>query len=183
MGRWILVVTLLFVAIILAFGIFVATGVIDGSALVWRFGNEIGWIRPHLQTYGHGQDAEAWIATQQEDLQQTISELERREIALATNQEELEQRSALLDRREADLDEQVANLQALQEQSRSAQTLAEIYTEMSAEEAARILQELDQDLILDILLHMDMLYAANILTELPTNLAVALSEKMGQTSQ
>ena len=183
MGKWFVVVTLLLVAIIAAFGVFVATGVIDGPSLFWNLGMKIGWVQPHLQTYAHGQDAEAWINTQEGELQRKLGDLQRREAELAAGQGHLEQRAQQLDKREAELNAQAAKLQEEQAQRRNVQTLAEIYTEMSAEEAARILEKLDQTLILEVLLQMDMQYAANILIQLPNNLAVALSELLGQTSQ
>ena len=37
MGRWLLAITFLIIAVIVAFSIFVATGVIDGPALFWRW--------------------------------------------------------------------------------------------------------------------------------------------------
>ncbi len=183
MGKWVMVVAILFVAIIVAFSIFVATGVIDGPALFWNVGMKIGWIEPHLQVYSHGQDAEAWIATQQDKLQLIIDDLEQREVALHAGQEQLDQRAQQLDKREADLNSQTARFQGEQAKRRNVQTLAALYTEMGPAEAAPIIEKLEQSLILDVLLNMDMQDAANILVELPTTLAIALSEHLGRTSQ
>lgn len=180
MGRWLLVVTLLLAAIIVAFSIFVVTGVIDGPALFWRVGTQVGWLRPHLETYAHGQDAEAWIARQEEALQLRVEELELRVQELQSDQKRLEQWAQQLDKREADLNALEAKLQAEQAQRRNTQTLAQIYTSMDPEEAAQILAQLDQDLILAVLLQMDLQLAADILTNLPTNLAVTLSKQIGQ---
>lgn len=183
MGRWVLVTMLLILSIIVAFGIFVATGVIDGSALFWQVGPKIAWLQPHLETYSHGLDGEAWIGAQEEKLQLYSTELTLREAELEDWSERLEQRAQQLDKQESELHKQVANFQAEQAQRHNVQKLAEIYTEMTPEEGAKILEKLDQSLILDILLSMDMRDAANILTKLPTNLAVALSKELGQASK
>jgi len=181
--KWVLVFLLLLVAISVAFGIFAFTGVIDGSALFWDLGMKIGWIEPHLKVYAVGQDAEGWIAVRQEELRLEAMELESREAKLRTDQQQIEQRETQLDAREASIDEAFAKLQREQEQHRSVQTLASLYTEMTPAEAAQIMEKLDQQLILAVLLSMDLQDAASILIELPTNLAVALSEQLSQASQ
>lgn len=183
MGKWFLVLTLLIVAILVAFGIFVATGVIDGPALFWNVGLKTTWLKPHLETYTYGQDAEAWIQAKEDELQLQREDLEKREAALVQRNEELEQKAQQLAKVESDLNKRKTGFEAELAQNRNVQKLAEIYTEMSSEEAARILEKLDQALILDVLLLMDMQDAANILTKLPTNLAVALSKQLGQASQ
>lgn len=182
MGRWFLAVTLLLIAVLVAFGIFVATGVIDGTALFWRIGMNVEWMKPHLETYVRGQDAEGFVARFDDELQQETKELEQRESQLQAEQAELNERAEQLDRRERELNSLADKLEAEQAQRRNVQRLAEIYTEMTAQDAARILAELEQELILDILLEMDMQDAANILIELPTNLAADLSEKLGDAS-
>ena len=48
-----------------------------------------------------------------------------------------------------------AKLQAEQEQRRSVRTLAELYSGMDPADAARILQQLDREIVLDVLLQMD----------------------------
>ena len=183
MRKWVLVILLLLVAISVAFGIFAFTGVIDGSALFWNLGMKIGWIEPHLNVYAVGQDAEGWIAVKQEELQLEVMDLEVREAKLRTGLQQLEQRAAQLDGREASINEEFARLQQAQQEHRNIQTLASLYTEMTAVDSAQILAKLDQKLILDVLLCMDLQDAASILIELPTNLAVALSEQLGQASQ
>ena len=183
MRKWVLVIILLLVAISVAFSIFAFTGVVDGPALFWDLGMKVGWIEPHLKVYAVGQDAESWVEVQQEELQRQITELEAREARLRTNQQQLDQRAEQLDAREATINEASAQLQREQEQHRNVQTLASLYTEMTAAEAAQILEKLDQQIILDVLLTMDMQDAASILVELPTNLAVAISEQLGQASQ
>lgn len=183
MGRWVLVTMLLILSILVAFGIFVATGVIDGPALFWQVGLKIAWLQPHLETYSHGQDGEAWIAAQEEELKLYSEELDLREAELIHRAEQLEQRTQELDKRESDLQKQIANFQGEQAQRHNIQKLAEMYTEMPPEESARILEKLDQSLIIEILLFMDMRDAANILTKLPTNLAVALSKELGQAQK
>lgn len=182
MGKWFLVISLLLVAILVAFGIFIVTGVIDGPALFWRLGLKSAWLQPHLETYSHGKDAQNWILGQEQELQEQAADLKRREATLELKAEELEQRAQQLDKREVELNKQQATLVAEQGQRRNVQKLAEIYTEMSPEEAARILEKLDQALVLDILVSMDVQDAATILTKLPTNLAVTLSKQLGQPS-
>ncbi|HBN97201.1 MAG TPA: hypothetical protein DDZ66_12960 [Firmicutes bacterium] len=183
MRKWVLVIILLLVAMSVAFGIFAFTGVIDGPALFWDLGMKVGWIEPHLKVYAVGQDAESWVAVQQEELQRQMAELDAREAKLRTDQQQLDQRAVQLDAREASINEAFARLQREQEQHRNIQTLASLYTEMTAADAAQILEKLDQKLVLDVLLSMDMQDAASILVELPTNLAVALSEQLGQASK
>jgi len=61
------------------------------------------------------------------------------------------------------------------------QNLAQIYSGMDPADAARILQQLDRGLILQVLLQMDSYEAAQILIALPTNLAAALSEQLGRS--
>ncbi|NMB01727.1 MAG: hypothetical protein GX971_09505 [Firmicutes bacterium] len=183
MGKWVLAVTLLLVAVVVAFSIFVVTGVIDGPALFWRLGTNISWMKPHLETYAHGQDAEAFVARYEDELQQRTEALKTREAELVELSNQLDQRMVQLDRREAELKTLTDKLQAEQDQRRSVRNLAEIYTEMIAADAARILAGMDQGLVLDVLLYMDKQDAANIMKELPTNLAVSVAEKMGLASQ
>ncbi len=183
MGRWVLVTMLLILSILVAFGIFVATGVIDGPALFWQVGLKIAWLQPHLETYSHGLDGEAWIAAQEEELQSYSTELQQREAELEKRAQQLEQKSQELDKRESEFQKQLAVLEGERAQRHNVQKLAEIYTEMTPDESARILEKLDQPLILEILLFMDMHDVANILTKLPTNLAVALSKELGQASK
>lgn len=182
MAKWVLVVNFLVIAILVAFGIFVATGVIDGPALFWRVGMKTAWLQPHLETYGHGQDAENWIAGKEIEIQERLAELEAERIKLAKEEEALIQRTHELDKRQSDLEQASANLNTAQRQKQSVETLAEIYTEMSAEESAKILEKLENSLVLQILLAMEVQDAAEILTKLPTNLAVTLSEELGQAS-
>lgn len=183
MGKWVLAVTLLLIAVLVAFGIFIATGVIDGPALFWRIGRNIEWVKPHLETYVHGQDVEAFVARFDDELHQEKEDLQQRESQLQTDRIKHNERAEQLDKRVIELNSLAEKLEAEQAQRRNIQRLAEIYTEMTAQDAARILAELEQELILDLLLEMDMQDAANILIELPTNLAAALSEKLGEVSQ
>lgn len=182
MGRWVLAITFLLVAIIVAFGVLVATGVIDGPALFWRWGSRIAWLQPHLETYAQGQDAEAWIARQEEEIRAKLADLESRAAELRAVEEKLEQREQQLDKRESDLAAWEAQLQAAQSHRRNVQNLAEIYRGMQPADAARILQELDRQLILDVLAEMDAYEAGQILTILPTNLAASLTEQLGRAS-
>jgi len=181
--KWILVIVLLIIAIIAAFSIFAVTGVIDAPALFWDVGMKIGWIEPHLKLYAIGQDAEQWISAQVDELQQKMAALEEQEAALQGEKAQLDQRKQQLDAREASIDQAAEKLAAEQEQLRSVQTLAALYTEMGPEEAAPILAKLEQKLILDVLLSMDMADAALVLTELPTDLAVALSKQLATASE
>ncbi|HKM42409.1 MAG TPA: hypothetical protein VJZ70_00265 [Limnochordia bacterium] len=183
MRKWILAFFLLLLAIIVAFSIFVWTGVIDGPALFRDVGMKIGWVEPHLKVYAIGQDTEAWVESQQAELELQLKELAQREAQLLADHQQLEQRAGQLDSREATINTQSTKLQEQEEQRRSVQTLAALYTEMDAVDVARILEKLDKKLILDVLLQMDMQDAAVILTELPTNLAVTLSEELVQASQ
>ncbi len=180
MRKWLLAIFLLLIAVVVAFNIFVFTGVIDGPALFWDIGMKIGWIEPHLKVYATGENAEAWIGAQQEELGLREADLQARESKLRADQLQLEQRAQQLDGREVSIQVASDKLQGDQDQLRSVQTLAALYTEMTAVDAARILEKLDQKLILNVLLNMDRQDAANILIELPTNLAVALSEQLGQ---
>lgn len=180
MGRWVLVTMLLILSILLAFGIFVATGVIDGPALFWNVGLKIAWLQPHLETYSHGQYGEAWIAAQEEELKLYSNELDLRAEELDKRADQLEQMDQELTKREDDLKAQMLGFQGEQAKRYNVQKLAEMYTEMPPEESARILEKLEQTLIIEILLDMDMRDAANILAKLPTNLAVALSKELGQ---
>lgn len=183
MGKWFLAVTLLLVAVVVAFSIFVVTGVIDGPALFWRLGMNISWIQPHLETYAHGQDAEGYVARYEAEVVQKREELSKWEAELEARSQELDERLKQLDRRETQLNNLAEKLQAEQAQRQNVRTLAEIYKEMIAADAARILEGMEQELLLNVLLNMDKQDAANILRELPTNLAVALSEKIGQASE
>lgn len=182
MGKWVLAILSLFLAIIVAFGILTATGVIDGGALLWSWGLRISWLRPHLETYAHGQDVEAYLASQEAELRAKLAELENRESELQASLTKLEQQVQQIEKRESDLAAREARLQALEEQRRSVQTLAQIYGGMAPADAARILQQLDQELLLQVFLEMDSYEAAQILIALPTNLAAALSAKLGQAS-
>ncbi|HHY14539.1 MAG TPA: hypothetical protein GX521_00530 [Firmicutes bacterium] len=183
MGRWVLVTILLIVALIVAFTILAATGVIDAAALFWKLGLKIAWLKPHLETYSRGQDSEEWIAVKEEELRAELGRLGARENELAVLEKELQQQIQALERREADVDKREVQLQSQQEQKRNVQTLAELYGEMSAADAAKILQKLDQPLLLEVLLSMDMQDAANILLELPTDLAVSLSKTWGSAGK
>jgi len=180
LGRWVLAFTFLLISIVVAFGILSATGVIDGPGLLWRWGLRIGWLQPHLETYAHGRDAEAFIAQQEAELKALAADLERREAELQSNLNRLEQRAQQLDKRESELAAWEARLQQEQEQRRNVQNLAQIYSGMDPADAARIMQELDRELILKVLLTMDTYEAAQILTILPTNLAASLSQELGQ---
>lgn len=180
MDRWLLVTVLLIIAIVVAFTILTATGVIDGPALFWKLGPKITWLEPHLETYSRGQDSEEWIAAQEEELRSELVKLRGREEELADLEKQLQQQIQALDRREADLEKWQGQLQSEQAQRRNVQTLAELYSEMPAADAATILQKLDQPLLLEILLLMEMQDAADILIQLPTDLAVSLSERLGE---
>lgn len=180
MGRWVLVTILLILSILVAFGIFIVTGVIDGPALFWDVGLKISWLQPHLETYSHGKYGEEWIAAQEVELKLYEEQLGLKEAELELRHEQLEQRAQELDKRESELEKRTLSFQGELAQRHNVQKLAEMYTEMAPEESARILEKLDQSLILGILLDMDMRDAANILAKLPTNLAVALSKELGQ---
>ncbi len=183
MGRWVLVILLLIVALILAFTILAATGVIDAAALFWKLGLKIAWLEPHLETYSRGQDSEEWIARREEQLSTEQIKLGDRELELEALNKELQQQVQALERREADLEKREAEFLEQQEHRRSVQTLAELYSEMSAADAAKILGRLDQPLLLEVLLSMEMQDAANILIQLPTDLAVSLSKSLGSAGR
>lgn len=183
MRKWLLAFLLLLLAVVVAFSIFAFTGVIDGPALFWDIGMKIGWIEPHLKVYAIGQDAEAWIAAQQEELRLREEDLAAREAKLRAEQQQLEQRAQQLDGRETSIQVASDKLEGSQAQLRNVQTLAALYKEMTAADAAQILEKLDETLILDVLLSMDLQDAASILIELPTNLAVTLSERLGQANR
>lgn len=183
MGKWVLVTSLLMLSIVVAFGIFIVTGVIDGPALFWRIGPKIAWLQPYLQTYSHGLDGEVWLDAQKAELEKQLAEVQLQQSELDQEAEQLEERSQLLEKLAGDLEKEKSLFQAEQAQRRSVAKLAEIYTEMAPEEAAKILGELDQSLILEILLSMDIRDAASVLTRLPTNLAVALSKELGHASE
>jgi len=181
--KWILAFFLLVLAIMVAFSIFVFTGVIDGPALFWDVGMKVGWVEPHLKVYAIGQDAEGWVESQQTELELKLDELEQREAQLRADRQQLDQRALQLDTRETTIEAAAKRLDGEQDKLKSVQTLATLYTEMGPHEAAQILEKLDRKLILDVLLRMDIQDAALILVELPTNLAVALSEELGQATQ
>lgn len=183
MRKWLLVFGLLILAIIVAFSIFAFTGVIDAPALFWNIGMKIGFIEPHLKTYAIGRDTENWIAIQTEELQLRMIELEEQESALATEHLRLEQRAQQLDNRETTIALSAAKLGEEQELKKNIETLAALYIEMNAAEAAKIIEKLDKQLILNVLLNMETQDAASILVELPTNLAISLSEELGKASQ
>lgn len=180
MRRWFLVIGLLLVAIISAFVVFSITGVIDTPALVWNAAQSISWLKPHAATYSRGLDVEGWMDEQQREIDRQLTELRQSEEALQQLQTQLDQRSQLLDQREQNLNEREETLQKELTERRNIQRLAEIYTEMPVEEAARILEKMEQQLVLDILVEMDMRDAADILTMFPTNLAVSLTKQMGR---
>jgi flagellar motility protein MotE (MotC chaperone) len=181
LGKWVLAITFLLLSIVLAFSILTITGVIDGTALLWRWASRIAWLHPHLETYSHGQDAEAWVADQEARLLARFADLESREAELQASLARLEQQAQQLTKRENDLAAWEARLQAEEENKRSVQNLAQIYSGMDPADAARILQQLDRGLILQVLLQMDSYEAAQILIALPTNLAAALSEQLGRS--
>lgn len=179
MGRWILVTLLLTGALVVAFVILSVTNVIDGPALLWKFGLSISWLQPHLETYSRGSQSEEWMAARESELEAEQGRVADFETELLALEKELEQRKQALERREAELDKREAELEAERAQRRNVQTLAELYSEMPPAEAAPILQKLDQPLLLEILLAMDTQDAANVLLQLPTDLAAALSKSLG----
>lgn len=183
MGKWFLVIVLLLVAVLVAFGIFIATGVIDGPALFWKWGLKTPWLEPYLATYAVGQDAETWVSKRQGEFDELLASIQEREAALVIKADELEQRSQQLDKREMEIAKQRNTLVTEQAQRQNVNRLAELYTEMPADEVANILAKLETDLILHVLLAMDVQDAATILTKLPTNLAVTLSKQLGQPSK
>lgn len=183
MGKWVLVILSLLLAIVVAFGIFVGTGVIDGPALLWKLGPKISWLEPHLETYSQGQAGEIWFSEKEEEIEVHLNELEQYEEKLNQKNKELDQRALDLDRRENRLFEAQNKFKTDEEHLFNINTLAELYTEMPVDEASRILAEIDQTLLLDILLRMDKRDAANILAKLPTDLAVALSKDLGEASK
>lgn len=183
MGRWLLVTVLLIVAVIAALGILMATDVIDGPALFWEYGPQISWLEPHLETYAAGKDSQGWINSQEEELRQQLADLQQRELELESGKMELEQRLEDLNRQEDSLGRQLAEYKRLQEQQRSVATLASLYTEMTAAVAAPILAQLEQHLILDVLLSMELQDAAEILSCLPAELAVTLSNLLGDSNK
>lgn len=182
-GKWVLVILSLLLAILVAFGIFVGTGVIDGSALLWKLGPKISWLEPHLETYSQGQAGELWFAQKEEEYEAQLNELKQFEEDLAQKNKALDQRALDLDRRENRLLEAQTKFETEEEHLFNINTLAELYTEMSVDEASRILTDIDQTLLLNILLRMDKRDAANILAKLPTDLAVTLSKNLGEASK
>lgn len=180
MRRWFLVIGLLLIAIISAFVVFSITGVIDTPALFWNAAQSISWLEPYAATYSRGLDVEGWMKEQQLEIDRQWSELHQTEEDLQSQKTALEQHSQSLDQREQKLRQQEESLQREIAERRNIQRLAEIYAEMPTEEAARILEEMDQDLVLNILAEMDMRDAAMILTMFPTNLAVSLSKQLGK---
>lgn len=183
MGRWILVLVSLLVAILVAFGIFIGTGVIDGPALFWRLGPKVSWLEPHLETYSRGQAGEVWIEKKQAELEEQLIDLQQFEDELRLKNEELDRRTLDLDRREKRLLEAKSAFETAEEHFYNITTLAELYIEMPVDEAARILTNVDHTLLLDILLRMDRRDAANIITKLPTDLAVTLSKNLGDAGK
>ena len=69
MGRWILVTLLLTGALVVAFVILSVTNVIDGPALLWKFGLSISWLQPHLETYSRGIQSEECMAARESELE------------------------------------------------------------------------------------------------------------------
>lgn len=179
MGKWVLVSIFLIAAIITAVVIFSVTGVIDAPALALEAARSIGWLEPHVETYEIGKAAEDWQREQLQKLEEIQNELLERERALAELAQQLDERAQSLDRREAELTAQAAALEQAKADRLNVQHLAEIYTEMEAAEAARILEKMNEAEVLEILAVMDVRTAARILEALPTERAASLSRRLG----
>lgn len=183
MGRWFLAFGLLTAAVLIAFVILSVTGVIDAPGLFWQIALNSSRLKPHLETYSQGREAEEWIAGKYAELEAEKEELVAFERELKTEKERLEQEALELTKKETQLQADKAAFAKELNQRHNVRRLAEIYREMSADEAARLLEGAEQNLALQILTWMDERDAADILTKLPTNLAVSLSKQLRQENK
>lgn len=178
MSKWILVLLSLVVAILSALVIFTITGVIEPQDKLLEWAESVEWLNPYIVTYSKGLDAEQWRSEEQQQIQQAWQEIEEERSRLGQLQDEIAHEQASLQRERQQLEDQLRALEERQATLRSIGRLAELYQEMPTQESSRILQTLDDDLILAILLELDPRDAAEILTRFPTELAASLSNKL-----
>jgi len=168
-SKWILSILSLIIAICTAFVILTITDVIPQEA-VWEYAGTVSWLAPHVETYNIGKESQEFIAEQQERIDLAWAEIEEARQALAQEQEVMARKEASLARQERDLAAKI-------ESRRKVEHLASLYTQMRPNEAVKILEIMDVDLILEIILAMDTETASAILAGLPPEIAATVSEQ------
>lgn len=169
MFRWLLAIVAVIIAVITAGIAFTLTGVIQPQDMLIEYAATSQAFGPYVETYRIGEESQDWLNKQQEQLDIERAALEAERSSLAAEGLRLAELESKLKRQEQELIDR-------QNEQLSINRLAQMYTAMRPEEATRILELMDEDLLLAILQAMDVDDAAIILATLPAQLAASLSE-------
>jgi len=181
-GKWILVFFLLLLAIFSGFIVFLATGVLDPHETVIPWVKSFSWAEPYANTYSIGRDAQAWRRQEQGAIDEKWMEITALRQEIEQREQEQNTRESRLNSREQAIEREQNELDARKREQFSVERLSQIYTEMDPVEAARILQGLERNIIIDVLLEMDIGLSAEILTIFPTELAAELSRSIKEAT-
>lgn len=169
MSKWILTILSLIIAICTAFTILTITDVIP-KEVVWNYAGQVSWLAPHVEIYDIGRQSQEWLLEQQKLIDSAWEEIASARTKLAADQEVLLRKENSLARQERDLTTKLESRHKIEH-------LADLYTQMRTNEAVRILELMDTDLILQVILAMDSETASTILAGLPPEIAATLSEQ------
>jgi flagellar motility protein MotE (MotC chaperone) len=187
MKKWFFPILVFLIAVATSVTVLEVAGVLNlrqGMLQRFRAHETIG---PLIRTYELGQ-------AQSENLLLEQSRLEEWEQSLQEEEAELQIQRTLLDRQKTDLERQKIDLQNLidqwdqrqaldrttQEQNQRREMLGDLYANMRPEEAARVLVQLDQELIVTILEGLPPEQGANILAALEPKFAAQISKLIAQ---
>ncbi len=135
----------------------------------------------------------------QEQPKQSTSEyeayLEKREKELRERERALEEKEALLKSLQKDIEEKLSRLEEINKnieafkkeqerlQSEKIDTLVKIYTNMKPKDASKLLEKLDDELVVDIVSRMTTEQAAKIISSMEPKRAAQITEKLSKVKK
>jgi len=151
------------------------------------------WVEKFpLRPFSFGKEEKVQESTQQEEILLALREIQRQRKEMEREREELKNLQNHLSLQKEELREEGERLVSLKKkleelieqekikQSERISWLASIYEEMRPEEAAPIMEKLDDDLVISILSQMDERQAGKILGAMEPTRATELSQKIGK---
>jgi flagellar motility protein MotE (MotC chaperone) len=180
--KWLLAISLLIIAAVIAVGVLQATGVVNLRPFVIRRVGAIPALAPHLETYRAGRDAErrlqaamAEMDAMKDDLIQREMELDARAQALTAEERKLARDRQALDEERQDLLRLREEVETTRSKLLELERMRSIYAEMRGRDAAVIMRELRPELIAFILAGMEPEAAGDILANLDPKLAAEIT--------
>lgn len=180
-------VTVLFItSVVVLFVVLQVIGLWDWLNPLTRHLASTPVLAPHVEMYRLGredwrvlQDEQARLASWETELKAQADRLAEQESALKRAQDELEQAWARVAAWEAELASRQAAVERLEDEQRSLERVRELYEAMRPQEAARIMADMSDDEVARLLEDMDPRTASAILTALPVDKAVIVSRTLG----